>query len=149
MISDTKSLKQDCLKLEIKVTNQWSYLSDPAGIICLIHRFPNPVSCIVVHSGLVCNDVLIPTNMSTLQFTLHKLHTDLPRFPWKVSQVVQEAPIHRGGADGRDRGGERRAPLATGWAKLSGCPNWETEFSGGHCRWGWFTSLVVIQSTGS
>lgn len=67
---------------------------------------------------------------------LPKLLPDLPRYPWKVSKVVQEASLHRGGADRRSWGWERRAPLAARWAELSGRPNWETACRGTNCRWG-------------
>lgn len=97
---------------------------------------PNPIYRIVVHPR-VASVPLIPTNMETLQSTLHKPHTDLPRYPWKVSKVNQEASLHRGRADGWSRRGERRAPLAAGRAGFSWRPNQETECRGSNCRWAW------------
>lgn len=122
---------QTHLKLEIKVTNQWSLSSDA-------HIFPNPIfNALFFHVNMWVMMLLSPPpNMNTLQLTLHKPPTDIPRYPWKVSKVVQEASLHRGRADGRSRGGERRAPLASGRAELPGRPNWEAECRGRNCRWG-------------
>lgn len=71
--------------------------------------------------------------MALLPFSLHKPSKDLPRHPRKVPEANQEAPVHRGGTDGRDRGGERRAALAAGRAGLSGRPDGEAASRGRSC----------------
>lgn len=83
--------------------------------------------CLVVHWRL---------SDAVLQFSLYKLPKDLPRNPWKVPKVDQKAPVHRGRTDGRNRGGERRAALAAGRARLSGRPDGKAERRGRGCRWG-------------
>lgn len=78
----------------------------------------------------------LPWVMGLLTISLHKPSKDLPRYPWKVPKANQEAPVHRGRTNGRDRGGERRATLAAGRAGFSGQPDGKTDSRGRSCRWG-------------
>lgn len=94
----------------------------------------------------------VPSLPNILPLALNEL-PDIPRYPWKVSKAVQEASLHRGGADGCCGGGERRAALASRRARHSGRPNRKKECRGAACRWGrvgflyLFNSLTSLRSS--
>lgn len=113
-------------------------LTDLSGIFHLIHTvwsFPNPIFTAFLFFGMrYLQWHFHPPKYDVLLLTLHKLETDLPRYPWKVSKVVQEASLYSGGANRWKWGGERRTSLATGWAELCGRPDWETACRRTSCR---------------